>query len=65
LYDEVVFTLRHLLLSYSDLRILISVIFALLWVQSVVCRGGANGATAQGIQGRGHPRSEITKNKML
>ena len=27
--------------------------------------GGANGATAQVIQGRGHRKSEITKIKML
>jgi len=27
----------------------------------VACRGGTNGAMAPGIQGRGHPKSEITK----
>jgi len=31
---------------------------------TVACRGGANGATAPGIQG-GHPKSEITKIKLL
>jgi len=28
---------------------------------AVACRGGANGATAPGIRGRGHPKREITK----
>jgi len=30
-------------------------------LEPVACRGGANGATAPGIQGRGHPKSEIIK----
>jgi len=34
--------------------------------ESAVARGGgANGATVPAIQGRGHPKSEITKIKML
>jgi len=32
------------------------------WKSAVARRGGgANGATAPGIQDRGHPKSEITK----
>jgi len=35
------------------------------WAQWRAEWGGANGATAPGIQGRRYPKSEITKIKML
>jgi len=37
----------------------------LLMLYSGAQRGAANGATAPDIQGRGNPKSEITKIKML
>jgi len=40
--------------------------FCALLICTVACRGGgANGATGQGIQGRGHAKSEIIKIRML
>jgi len=37
-----------------------------MYRSAVACRGGgANRAPAPGIQGRGHPKSDITKIEML
>jgi len=54
---------KHTYLNNKPQGLIISFlsVFDMQNMTPVLCKGGTNGATAPGIQGRGHPKSEIAK----